>query len=271
MKINTYLSDLDFISSINYHNKEYIQELFTAIKKFLHKLPIPIKSFFDEIKLEVVFELGRDFKTNLKINSDISPHDSISLLELELEQFFPRFKILGDKIELPYKSDEIARLIKETGISFDSAFNMKKTAQFMEEGIIKRVWLMDDVFKFQHTVNGEIKEKSIRMATIPLSSFLKEFKLKDDHIERKSFIFNCSKLIREYNPQRIEISYYGERLKNFFKIQSKIMPNKFIYKLTTDVYTWGKFVFKLPEDDESMAIIKDKIKTNIELVDLGSM
>lgn len=269
---NKWLQDHQFLDSIDFPDKTYLKEVASTIRVYAFKCPLKYVQFNWNASNKAIDVYLRDKKVGeISVDVDVAPHDVVTLIERDLYKYFPQYNITSDEmVTVEYTADEIAELIrKDPSFDIDEVFNLGKTVNKSECGVIERVWILDDKFKFVRTINGK-RQEELRISTIPLSEFLgMARKLKQEalqeHIELKSMLLSI------YTPRPVEVAYTGDQLENFIKINSN---EGFIYPLQSTsagmLYKYGRYVFLLSEEDKEriMPLIEHKIRRSV--IDLGS-
>lgn len=269
---NKWLQDSEFLNSIDFLDKHYLKEVTNVMRVYAYKCPLKYMCFQWNAENRVVDIYVQDKRVgDVKIDANVAPHDVVTLIERQISKYFPQYHlILNETIDVDYSADEIANFIKtDPDFDVEQIFNMRKTVNKSESGIIERVWILDDKFKFVRIIDGK-RQEELRVSTIPITEFLKSArKLKQEalqeHIEANSML-SCI-----YTPRPVEVNYTGEQLKNFIKINE---DEGFVYPLQSTplgmIYKLGRYVFFLSEADkpEIWPLIEDKIRQTV--IDLGS-
>lgn len=268
---NAWLVDKNYIQTLKFENKKYLEKTLDIIRIYTYKCPVLILTEWDDENSNIIIHVsGKNYNTPIRLDPDIAPHDIVTLIERDIYHYFPRYEIhSGRQIEVDYSSEEIAELIKERKIDVDDAFNLKKTVDEIDIGVIERVWILDDKFRFVRTEDGNTQEE-LRISKIPLSEFLKQARrLRSMHLH--DFIIENSRLLSVYVPGLVQVKYTGAQLLNFLKINE---CDLYIYPLQQRedgvVYRYGRFAFLLLNIDKDNAwhLIEHKIRSSV--IDLGS-
>jgi len=243
-KINSWLEDPEFLKNAEYPDKYYLESLCYHISSYLKNTPIPILTTLDNKYNRVFFCVGQDIKKSFHIDNQVNPYDFVTKVKEYMKQYYPKYSVI-EEIEVELTEDEIIARVKNEGMDLNDAINFRVKTDYLEHGIIEKVFFVKDEFIIN--VNDT---KSIRMAgtskrPMSVSSFLKELKLIEDDKERKNYIFGNSTFIKnvEKERNRIDVAYDGKMMVSFWKINKKFIKEEPV-KVDEFNYTWGKFNVK---------------------------
>jgi len=245
-KLNDWLTDIEFIQNSSFSDKYYFEALGKYLTHYLKIIPVPVVTIWMDNEKRIKFSIGDNVK-EFKIDSDISYLDYIVLVDRWLSDFFPQYNITLE-INRKLTEDEIIELREEAiknnkKFDLNDALNQTKPHQFIEKGIITRIYMTNDEFTFV-----ENDKTFIKMSTIPLSIFLKKLRNIENDEDKKNFILQNSVELRTFTEDNNPtiISYSGKKMINFFLINYidlKDKPLKSI-KENKGTYRWGRFLIK---------------------------
>lgn len=247
-KNNAWLKDPLFFENLEFHDKVYLREFFDILYSFVFKLPIPVLTTWDPIQKRVFISLGGNTITSIYIKTDTAFYDYLVIIEKYLSKLYPSYTV-ETLVESTYSVDEIVEIMKRDGATFDEVFGKKKLTSLTETGVIDRVYFNDN---FRITVNDQTQ---LRLAEVPISYFLKALRNIKNQKERKDYIFETSRFLKELELASVNIDYNDDKLINFIiinKSEIKTTP----YRSGSSI-VWGKFLIKLPEN----TIVKEKALT----------
>jgi hypothetical protein len=238
----------------------YYEKLEDTVKKFIVKSPIPI--VYNFYKDQPKFEIKHGgIRKVFDIDYGISYLDYLHLIEKQFYQYFPKFSCEVE-VKRDYTEEEILNEI-EKGASFEDVYGKQITEVRTDVGIIERVYIVHDQFRFNFN-NKRMIRQSIKM---PLSTLLKTLRHPDtinDHRKKRELILNSSIFVTDVKNKPIEIAYPPRQLLNFFKIYAEDMTNETLSLLQNNIYSWGRYNVKIDSrqllDEIKVIISKEKQK-----------
>lgn len=258
MKPNDWLVDETYIAErVKFENMEYFRTLTDFIHKQLRIWPVPVITSWDPKGGKIWFTVGMNNKWEFKVDVNYSTHDFMRLVEQSLRKLFPQFRVTDKTTRAP-NAQEVERLLTSNKVaSADDAFNYKIIDTQVDEGMIERVYLLDDQFRLIR--NGK---RGMYISTTPLSQFLRTFRTIKRDDEKRAFISAMSKFISEVKDRDVEIKYEGEMLINFFKV-NRVDLQGIEMKIGQDPLKgfWKNFIIHFPNEE-----VRDKCQL---LIDYG--
>lgn len=229
---NSWLNNENFIKRIKFEDKYYLTELFKYLENFIKVIPISIALSWDKVHTSIYVSVGQEFKKYFPVSTDISYRDFCKLIENSIMPMYPRYELEIEKEEY-LSNDEIFDIVQKTGRDIQDVLHDKKKIIVKKSGIITKIYLTKDEFKFQEIEDG-IRKTSIRMSGnasennfINLSNFLKtvrelEKRILDNYLNDH----NITEIIYKKNNFNQDIIDYR---KTFEKVLTK-KQIKEIYK-----------------------------------------
>lgn len=247
---NAWLENIDEIRSKEFPDMYYFETLCFFIASYLKNAPVPISCNYSDKHTSFSFHIGKEFKF-LKGDSDISYMDFITLLKNWAKYYYPMYYVQRD-IEVSEDEDVIRQRIKE-GMNMTDAFNLTKIETYVEQGVIEKIFILEDSFIFnQNGNNREMRMSGSIQKPISLSSFMKELRsFKDLPKEEKNkniyeYILDNSSVIKQFpiGKKEVPISYSGKQMLNFFRINFDLLKNERLTRIDDFNFAWGKFTIK---------------------------
>lgn len=251
-KANWWLEDQEFISRTEFHDLYYMETLCKYVSNMVKNIPIPVLTSYDKKNKAIYFSIGR-IKKGFPIDVNIAYFDYTTLIKKWLRQFFPSYEVELE-VEVGLTEEEILDKVRIEKVDLNDALLMKKKEKVIEKGVIEKITILKDEFILNRN-DGGIRE--LRMSgsveyPMSLSTFMDKLKNIQNQMKRYDFIFENSHVIRELreSTQDINISYQGEQLINFFKINFDDMRKYSLEKIDDFHYQWG--VFKIRFESVSL-------------------
>lgn len=252
-----------FLSKLDFHDMYYFESLAIHLTDFLRNTPVPILTTWDAKNKRIYFSIGKE-SSFFPVSTEISYDDYLTQVERWTKNYYPQYKVEVKK-EVPLSDEEIYEKVRE-GYDLNDAILLTKEIIKEEFGMIERIYIMEDKFKFNLNNN----EWSIRMSgilnkdIIPLSKFLKELRTKESDEEIREYILNnsfeISKINSSIDSKMKYINYSGMQMVNFFKINLPDLKDYPIIKQDRDEVVWGPYIVQFESDilrDDCMRIAKE--------------
>lgn len=248
---NNLLENCDYIRSLKYKDMYYLENLFFKVASFLKNVPVPIHVKIDEQNMTLIFSIGTDH-LELKVDTDISYYDYITLIKQWAYNFYPKYEI-DYPVEVELDKEEIIKLVKEHGVKVSDAMDKKKIVIQKQTGFIEKVFIREDQF----LLNCNDNEREIRLSTLPLSTFMRsirEYKNMDETHKNQyiyDYIYANSRLIKKMigSTKTIPVMYSGKQMYNFFVINYQSLKNyELTYNADYNFYLWKNFKIVFDSD-----------------------
>jgi len=188
---NSWLVNENFIKRIDFEDKYYLEELFKVLDNFVKVIPISIALSWDKVHKSVYVSIGQEFKKFFPVSVDVSYKDYCKIIENSIISMYPRYELLLEKEEF-LSNDEIYDIVRETKRDVQEVVHDTKKIKVRRSGIITKIYLTKDEFRFQEMEN-EHKKVSIRMSGnasnnnfINLSNFLKTIRMFERSINEEA-------------------------------------------------------------------------------------
>ncbi|MCG8670164.1 MAG: hypothetical protein MI867_12170, partial [Pseudomonadales bacterium] len=238
--INHWLIDKDFIDSIEFRDKYYIENLFRTIYHFIKKCPLPLVSEWLHNTDEIKIMLGKKEFFH-KININIAYFDFVTLIERPLRKFYPKYKV--EIVEsVPLSSEELKNKVLE-GMDLAEAMEERKDNKYIENAILDRVYFEDDIFRIKVNDKVIFRISGSTKNPIGIYSFIKKLKKINTDEEKRDFIEENSIIVSVSPGEKdIYIDYSDRQMLNFFKINA---PDLYQNNIESNGkgYRWGKYCF----------------------------
>lgn len=253
---NKWLENPDFLDKIKFKDKYYLESLFHKISAFIKNAPVPILASFDSEHKSIYLSIG-DNKQYFQLNTDIAYYDMITLMKRWCIQFYPQYEIETEK-QIEYTDEEIVNdLVAKQGMNLNDAILARKTINYLERGIIEKVYFgdNDNRDRFILNLNGKRQLRLTGNITkgiiMPISEFMngirKFSKQKENYSQKdvKDYIELNSVFIKELkNENEVLITYRGRQMLSFIEINFQdLFPEFDLTQMPDDDFTfvWGKF------------------------------
>jgi hypothetical protein len=243
-RINWWLEDVDFLSRSNFHDLYYLESLCKTISNMIKNLPIPVLTSYDSRNKAIYFTVG-SIKKGFPLDTNIAYFDFITLVKRYLIQFFPSYEITYEK-EIDLTEDEILIKVREEKVNLNDALLMKKKVKIKEKGIIEKITMMKDEFVLNRNGQKEVRISGSVYLPMSLSTFMDKLKIIKNDQKKFNFIEENSCFIKfiEDNKSEISITYSGQQLFNFFKINFEDLKSFSLEQIDNFNYKWGRFKIK---------------------------
>ena len=240
MKPNEWLESERFLSKINFHNKYYIENLGKVFAAYLKTIPVPVLTTWDPVNKRIYVHIGNE-KRFFEVDENINYDDFTYLVNKWVSNFFPKFEV-EEEVETELSDEEIFEKVKE-GMKLDDALLLRKKAIKKDCGIITKIIITNDEFIFNYNGKEYIRISGSLDNLIPLSVFLKKIREIKDDKEKRKFILENSRELKELNEQKkqILIDYPPKMMKNFFIIRYDDLKKEPLVKVMENVYEWNRF------------------------------
>lgn len=251
----------DILRKSAFPDKIYLLELYEEVKDYMFKCPTPILVEWVEENFNIVFKIGRNFKS-FKVSANVAPRDFITSIEFWLCTYYPKYYVI-EKVETPLSPEEKLKAITQENLSLEESLEKSNITQVVERGIIQRIYLPED--KFTILVNGK---KYIRLSgtltkPMPLSVFLKELRSlaigEDKHVyfkNVKKFIIENSIIINsDVKDKDIDISYTGKKLNHFIEINKRELCGSEPIELSPLMVKIGRFTIIFESEEKKKEIL----------------
>jgi len=227
---NKWLENPDFLDKIKFKDKYYLESLFHKISAFIKNAPVPILASFDSEHKSIYLSIG-DNKQYFQLNTDIAYYDMITLMKRWCIQFYPQYEIETEK-QIEYTDEEIVNdLVAKQGMNLNDAILARKTINYLERGIIEKVYFgdNDNRDRFILNLNGKRQLRLTGNITkgiiMPISEFMngirKFSKQKENYSQKdvKDYIELNSVFIKELKDvNEVLITYRGRQMLSFIEI-----------------------------------------------------
>lgn len=244
LKPNEWLTNSEFLDKVTFHNKYYFQSLCLYVDNYRKNIPIPVIVTWDNQFNQLYFLIGKD-KIHLEIDVDIAYEDYITLVDRKLRKFFPNYEVEVKK-EIPLSIEEMVQKTKNEKINLNDLLGETKQIVEKEIGVIEKVFFKQDNFILN--INGK---RYLRLSgkiddPLPISEFLTMLKSIKNNEDKRNFIMNKSREVKEITREKesIDINYTGFQMKNFIEINFQDLQDYDFIKLDTRKWRWGKYILK---------------------------
>lgn len=250
-KINWWLEDSDFLAKAEFHDHYYLESVCKHVANMIKNIPIPVLTSYDPKNKSIYFSVGK-IKKDFKLDVNIAYYDYITIVKRYLYQFFPTYNIEYEK-EVDLSEDEIWEKVNKEKMNLNDAIMCKKKTKVKEKGVIEKEVRLKDEFIIN--VNGKRQVRITGSLQFPmsLSTFMSKLKLIKNDKKRYDFIFENSTFIKDIGAipkQDILITYSGNQLLNFFKINFEDLKGSPLIQIDTFTYKWG--VFRIKFESQSL-------------------
>jgi hypothetical protein len=214
----------------------------------LNTVPLKVVSTWNQNTKSVAFFMGKHTKVFV-IDLDISKYDYVHLIQSWLKRFYPKYEVALPR-ERSYTSEEINQIREDclkSGEKFELAnyLNKKKIENFIEKGIIQKVFILQDQFIIQRNEQKYLCAPgsfNIPMSIGPFMNDLRKITLKKvQDKEIHAYILGNSYIVEKINDAKIDIVYSDKKMLNFFKIRFSDLRNYSLEKVDSMTYHWSKF------------------------------
>ena len=249
-KANEWLSNNEYIENeIEFEDRDYLYTLLHYIDNWRKNIPITVLLTWDKKHNSIYCSVGTN-KHFFTLDNSIHPSDFVYVMDEWCLEFYPKYvKDIIQEVELT--TSEISEIREEKlrnneSFNFNEYFGKTKIIKYIEIGMIKSVYIIDDEFEIE--INNELHRyiSGTRLKPLGLSAFMKELKSLVTDEEKYEYIHNNSTFLFIDKQEKVEvIDYAGDRLTNFFKLHYKKLKDA-AFVLDINKFIWGKYIIKIP-------------------------